>query len=298
MPTKALDGRTPFEVRYSAKPDLAHLRAFGAPCTVVQLLEKLKRLDARSRMCFFVSHKYEGGGYRVWDLRKGVVVESRNVVFFEDGLPPPTLNESHQQSADADKAVIQPAPDFSVDPPTPPAAHPAPTPPTTPAQPLEPPALQVATPDDAATPSPHPRITIRLPGRLMTQPRTDDDDSDDSGPGGESDGLDGSVHPVHNVSHVPDYPARLLRSGLRRDGGGGGGTALLSSCPPFAFSAGLPGGIQLSQLPDPRNVREAMAAPDADCWKEAMDKEMSNLKSHDVYELVPRTKGMHTLRLG
>jgi len=195
----------------------------------------LKKLDAWSRMCFFVGYKYEGGGYRVWDPRKGVVVESRDVVFFEDGLPPPTLNESHQQSADADEAVIQPAPDFSVDPPTPPAAHPAPMPPTTPAQPMEPPASQVTMPDDAATPSPHPRITIRLPGRLMTQPRArvaDDDDSDDSGPGGESDGLDGSgggtrspVHPVHDVSHVPDYPARSLRSGLRRNGGGGGGTA-------------------------------------------------------------------------
>ena len=31
--------------------------------------------------------------------------------------------------------------------------------------------------------------------------------------------------------------------------------------PPTAFSAGLPEGVQLSQLPDPRNVREAMARP-------------------------------------
>jgi len=29
-----------------------------------------------------------------------------------------------------------------------------------------------------------------------------------------------------------------------------------------------------------------------------MDHEMDNLKSHDVYELVPRTRGMRTLRLG
>ena len=39
-----------------------------------------------------------------------------------------------------------------------------------------------------------------------------------------------------------------------------------------------------------------MAAPDADEWKEAMDREMENLKSHDLYELVPRTNG--TLKLG
>ena len=33
---------------------------------------------------------------------------------------------------------------------------------------------------------------------------------------------------------------------------------------PITFSAGLPGGMQLSQLPDPRSVREASAAPDAE----------------------------------
>jgi len=68
--------------------------------------------------------------------------------------------------------------------------------------------------------------------------------------------------------------------------------------PQIAFSAGLPGGIQLSQLPNPRSVREAMASPHADGWKDAMDREMANLESHDVYELVPRMPGMRTLRLG
>ena len=98
---------------------------------------------------------------------------------------------------------------------------------------------------------------------------------------------------------VPGYPARSTRSGLRRNGGGGGGGAMLildeATYPPIAFSAGLPGGIQLSQLPDPRNVREAMAAPDADQWKEAMDLEMENPKLPDVYELVPRTNGMRRM---
>ena len=65
-----------------------------------------------------------------------------------------------------------------------------------------------------------------------------------------------------------------------------------------AFSAGLPNGIQLSSLPDPRTVREAMAAPDADGWKDAMDWEMENLRSHDVYEFIPCADGIRTLRLG
>jgi len=65
--------------------------------------------------------------------------------------------------------------------------------------------------------------------------------------------------------------------------------------PPIAFLAGLPGDIQ---LPDLSSVREAMASPDADGWKDAMDQEMANLRSHNVYELVPRMNGMRTLKLG
>jgi hypothetical protein len=41
-----------------------------------------------------------------------------------------------------------------------------------------------------------------------------------------------------------------------------------------------------------------MKAPDADGWRDAMRKEMDNLRSHDVYELVLRVPGMRTLRLG
>ena len=89
-PTKALGGRTPYEVLYGMKPDVSHLRAFGAPCAIVNPNELDDR--ARARMCFFVGYKYGHGGdsgYRVWDPTRRVVVESsvesRNVVFFEDG---------------------------------------------------------------------------------------------------------------------------------------------------------------------------------------------------------------------
>ena len=37
---------------------------------------------------------------------------------------------------------------------------------------------------------------------------------------------------------------------------------------------------------------------DADGWKEAMDKNMAKLKSHDVHKLVPWDKGLQTLKLG
>ncbi len=45
MSTKALGGRTPYEIVYRDKLDISHLGAgaFGVPCAVVELKEKLKK---------------------------------------------------------------------------------------------------------------------------------------------------------------------------------------------------------------------------------------------------------------
>jgi len=108
---------------------------------------------------------------------------------------------------------------------------------------------------------------------------------------GDSDSDDRVVfdQPIHNVTHVPDYPEPTLHPGWRRrmwDGsiaglersGDGGGDALFVTDDGegidyslVAFSARLPGGIHLSQLPDPRSVCEALEVPDAE-WKEVMDR--------------------------
>jgi hypothetical protein len=102
------------------------------------------------------------------------------------------------------------------------------------------------------------------------------------------------------MSFVLDYPMQTTPSGLDRDGGGNSVPLVIDSAeyPYIAFSAGLPGRIWLSELPGLRNVRDAMAAHNADGWKEAMNKEMASLKSHDIYELVPRVRGLRTLKLG
>lgn len=91
--TAALEGRTPYEIVRGTKPDVSDLRAFGAPCAVVKAKEKLKKLDDRARMCMFIGYKYGGESYRVWDPRGSTVVETRDVSFFEEGLPSPTYHD-------------------------------------------------------------------------------------------------------------------------------------------------------------------------------------------------------------
>ena len=128
-------------------------------------------------------------------------------------------------------------------------------------------------------------------------PILNESDNADTVPSSDENDNDEPLRPRHDVAHVADYPMRSSQSSLKRDGdrgasalglkrsGGGGAGAVLvmdDECPPDAFSAGLPGGIQLAQLLDPRNVREATAAPDAHKWKDATGKGMANLKAHDV----------------
>jgi hypothetical protein len=236
--------------------------AFGAPCAVVEPAAKLKKLDNRAVMCIFVGYKYSGGGYRVWDLRKSVVVECRDITFFEDGLPPPTFHNLASCPDNADKVLTKPRDNAPDEPLTIPATAP----------------LQGA-------PDVQPQIIIKLPGWYMKgaaqlfSPAVDEDvASIDKGP-------------INDVACVPDFPEKSLHSGHTCVEPGGESCAVV-------FTVGLPGGIQLMNLLDLWSVREAMAAPDANEWWEAMDHKMENLHSHDVYELVLRTPGMHMLHLG
>jgi hypothetical protein len=83
--------------------------AFSVPCAVVEAKERLKKLDDRATVWFFVGYKYQGGGYRVWDPERPVVVESRDASWTASHHPlcvnwhvlPPTMtnrSSSHCQT--------------------------------------------------------------------------------------------------------------------------------------------------------------------------------------------------------
>jgi len=71
---------------------------------------RLKKLDDCAKFCVFVGYKYGGGGYHVWDPEREVVVESWDVIFFEDGLPPPALHDTTGFNTDADEPLKQSRP--------------------------------------------------------------------------------------------------------------------------------------------------------------------------------------------
>ena len=83
---------------YGMKLNISNLQAFSAPCTIVQASVKLKKFDDRVTMCLFLGYKYSSGGYRVWHPERRVVVEARDVIFFEDGLLTSPLHMSTQDN--------------------------------------------------------------------------------------------------------------------------------------------------------------------------------------------------------
>ena len=115
-----------------------------------------------------------------------------------------------------------------------------------------------ATHDNGPIRTPHPRIIIRLPERLMKW-NTDESDEHD---GSE----DEATRPTHVISYVPDCP-RVQASCAMEEG------VVVATCLSSNRVFSRTTGIQLSQLLGaPQCVREAMAVPDADEWKEAIDR--------------------------
>ena len=84
-PTKGLDGGiTPMEAWTGVKPSVYHLKPFGCRVSVHIGDHKRKKLDPKSFQGVFLGYSLDKKGYRVWDGRRGEVVDSRDVIFYED----------------------------------------------------------------------------------------------------------------------------------------------------------------------------------------------------------------------
>lgn len=83
-PTRALQGKTPYEAWTGNKPDISHLRPFG--CVVykhVPSKHRVGKLADRAERCVMIG--YAGGGkYKLYHPPSGTMTVSRDVVFRED----------------------------------------------------------------------------------------------------------------------------------------------------------------------------------------------------------------------
>lgn len=83
LPTKSVDGQTPFEVWHGYKPDVSHLRVFGCVAHVKVTKPNLAKLEDRSIPMVLFGYEPGSAAYRVYDPIKNRVHVSRDVVFDE-----------------------------------------------------------------------------------------------------------------------------------------------------------------------------------------------------------------------
>jgi hypothetical protein len=82
-PTRSLNGKTPYEVWYSRKPNVSHLRTFGCIAHVKKVGPGVNKLADRSIPMVFVGYEAGTKGYRVYDPVAKKLQVKRDVVFEE-----------------------------------------------------------------------------------------------------------------------------------------------------------------------------------------------------------------------
>lgn len=86
-PTKALKGKTPFEMLNGKKPSLKRFRVFG--CRALALVQDGSpgKFDAKTREMVYLGPGKDSSGYRLWNPITKKMVSNRNVQFFEYMAP-------------------------------------------------------------------------------------------------------------------------------------------------------------------------------------------------------------------
>jgi transposase InsO family protein len=75
---------TPYEVWFGTRPNVSHLRVFGAKCWYVTPKAQRDKLDDRSREGMMLGYSATQKGYKIWDESLNRVVISRDVTFLEE----------------------------------------------------------------------------------------------------------------------------------------------------------------------------------------------------------------------
>jgi hypothetical protein len=83
-PTRALNGKTPYEAWTGKKPDVSHFREFGCDVWVLDEDKNRSKLEPKSRKMVFVGFMEGSKAVRYWDKGKRSIKVSRNVSFNEN----------------------------------------------------------------------------------------------------------------------------------------------------------------------------------------------------------------------
>ena len=82
-PSVPMEFRFPEEVWSGKEVKFSHLKVFCCVAYVHVDSDDRSKLDAKSKICFFIGYGDEKFGYRFWDEQNRKIIRSRNVIFNE-----------------------------------------------------------------------------------------------------------------------------------------------------------------------------------------------------------------------
>ena len=94
-PREVLNGKTPYEILFNAKPSYDHVKMFGCLCYAHSKPRTKDKFAPRSRKCIFMGYPYGKKGWKVYDLETNEIFISRDVVFHETMFPFSTHKVGH-----------------------------------------------------------------------------------------------------------------------------------------------------------------------------------------------------------
>lgn len=92
-PTRTLQGMTPFQAFWNARPDIHSLQEFGIPCWVLMPRSKQSKLEAKSEQFVFTGVNENGAGWRYYMPILRQILVSRNIIFPRRSEPVPAVTD-------------------------------------------------------------------------------------------------------------------------------------------------------------------------------------------------------------
>ena len=118
-------GITPYEALHGSKPDLSHLRVFGARCFARIPAELQVKLGPRSREAIFMGYPPGVKAWRCRDKESGTFFNSRDVIFDKSFSTHPFPTDDSDDDDSPAAPVVLPPPSLVVPPPLPSAVPPS-----------------------------------------------------------------------------------------------------------------------------------------------------------------------------
>jgi len=259
---------TPFELFFSHKPSLEHLRVFGCVAFFYVPKQHRDKLEPRGNIGIMIGYARSRSGYRIYDIKNQRVIEERSVKFHENVMGSNLLN--FKRLSNKELEVF----DFE--------------------------SLKGKTNNelvDTLIEDSDNISEINVDIRSNNRSDTSDDEYDlpqnvdvDERRRGRPEGTTKAIMKARLIEQKRDREARLLNQGVRRSERIAG-TSNVPINDVNEFEANETNSVII-----PNNFEEAKESKDWVNWRNAMKDEIESLNSHKVWKIVDRPYNVKTVK--